>query len=238
MVGQPVTVTATVSTIAPGDGLPTGTVTFGFGDGTPAVTAPVTDGTASITHVWASTSGSPYTITADYSGDPDFSPSTGNDVQRVAPATTTTTVSGLPEPSVTGQPVTFVARVTPDGPGDGTPTGTVTFHFGDGSTPADAPVVDGVATTVHAYPHTTGSPFTVTATYNGDDEFTASVATDPHLVQPALSTTVVSSAPATSVPGQPVTVTATVSATPPGDGTPTGTVTFDFGDGSPPSPHP
>ncbi|MFI1304089.1 Ig-like domain repeat protein [Streptomyces sioyaensis] len=233
VVGQPVTVTATVSTIAPGDGLPTGTVTFGFGDGTPAVTTPVTDGTASITHVWPSTSGSPYTITADYSGDPDFSPSTGSDVQRVAPATTTTTVSGLPEPSVTGQPVTFVARVTPDGPGDGTPTGTVTFHFGDGSTPADAPVVDGVATTVYAYPHTTGSPFTVTATYNGDDEFTASVATDPHLVQPALSTTVVSSSPATSVPGQPVAVTATVSATPPGDGTPTGTVTFDFGDGSP-----
>ncbi|MFF7232572.1 Ig-like domain repeat protein [Streptomyces sioyaensis] len=230
--GQPVTVTATVSTIAPGDGLPTGTITFDFGDGTPAVTAPLTDGAAGTTHVWPSTSGSPYTATATYSGDTDFTASTGSDTQSVTPAPTTTTLNGLPEPSVTGQPVTFFARVAPNGAGDGTPTGTVTFHFGDGSTPIDAPVVDGVATGVHAYPHTTGSPFTVSATYSGDDEFIASVATDTHLVQRAVSTTVVSSSPAASVPGQPVTVTATVSAAPPGAGTPTGTVTFDFGDGT------
>ncbi|WP_186831738.1 Ig-like domain repeat protein [Streptomyces sp. ISID311] len=230
--GQQVTVTATVSTIAPGDGLPTGTVTFDFGDGTPAVTAPVADGTAGTTHVWPSTSGSPYLITATYSGDPDFSPSTGSDIQSVTPAPTTTTLNGLPEPSVTGQPVTFFARVARDAAGDGTPTGTVTFHFGDDSTPVDAPVVDGLATAVHAYPHTTGSPFAVTAHYSGDDEFIASVATDTHLVQRAVSTTVVGSSPAASVPGQPVTVTATVSAAPPGAGAPTGTVTFDFGDGT------
>nr|QBF51787.1 IPT/TIG domain-containing protein [Streptomyces caniferus] len=232
--GQVVTVMAGVAANTPGDGVPTGTVTFDFGDGSPAVTASLTGGTASTTHAWPGTSGSPYTVTATYSGDGDFAPSTGSGSQSVTPATTALTVSGLPEPSVTGQPVTFFARVAPDGGGDGTPTGTVTYDFGDGTTPVVAPVTDGMATAVHAYPSAAGSPFTVTATYSGDADFLASVAAEIHTVLPAVSTTVVSSSPDPSVSGQPVTVTAAVTAEAPGAGTPTGTVTFDFGDGTTP----
>ncbi|MFE3551967.1 Ig-like domain repeat protein [Streptomyces kronopolitis] len=232
--GQAVTVTAGIFANAPGDGVPTGTVTFDFGDGSPAVTAPVTGGTASTTHAWSGTSGSPYTVTATYGGDGDFAPSTGSGSQSVTPATTALTVNGLPEPSVTGQTVTFFARVAPDGGGDGTPTGTVTFDFGDGTAPVVAPVTDGEATAVHAYPPSTGSPFTVTATYSGDADFLASVAAVVHTVQPAVSTTVIGFSPDPSVSGQPVTVTATVTAEAPGAGTPTGTVTFDFGDGTTP----
>ncbi|MEV6569284.1 Ig-like domain repeat protein [Streptomyces kronopolitis] len=230
--GQVVTVMAGVAANAPGDGVPTGTVTFDFGDGSPAVTASLTGGTASTTHAWPGTSGSPYTVTATYSGDGDFAPSTGSGSQSVTPATTALTVSGLPEPSVTGQPVTFFARVAPDGGGDGMPTGTVTYDFGDGTTPVVAPVTDGMATAVHAYPSAAGSPFTVTATYSGDADFLASVAAEIHTVLPAVSTTVVNSSPDPSVSGQPVTVTAAVTAEAPGAGTPTGTVTFSFGDGT------
>ncbi|MGW2001491.1 beta strand repeat-containing protein, partial [Streptomyces tubercidicus] len=232
--GRPVDITATVSTIAPGAGTPTGTVLFDFGDGTPPLTAPLTDGTATVTHAWPGTSGSPYTVTASYSGDADFSPSTGTDTHTVAPATTSTTVSGQPDPSVTGQPVMFLARVTSDAVEAGAPTGTVTFDFGDGTAPVTVAAAGGVATAVHAYTSATGSPYTVRATYDGDDRFTASVGTRNHGVQPSLSETTVSSLPDPSVTGQPVDITATVSAAEPGAGSPTGTVTFDFGDGTAP----
>ncbi|MFE6739323.1 Ig-like domain repeat protein, partial [Streptomyces tubercidicus] len=232
--GQPVDITATVSTIAPGAGTPTGTVLFDFGDGTPPLTAPLTDGTVTVTHAWPDTSGSPYTVTAVYSGDADFSPSTGTGTHTVAPAATSTTVSGMPDPSVTGQPVMFLARVTSDAVEAGAPTGTVTFDFGDGTAPVTVAAAGGVATAVHAYTSATGSPYTVRATYEGDDRFTASVGTQNHSVQPSLSETTVSSLPDPSVTGQPVDITATVSAAGPGAGTPTGTVAFDFGDGTVP----
>ncbi|MEU9482648.1 Ig-like domain repeat protein [Streptomyces decoyicus] len=231
--GQPVTLTATISPLPPGDGTPTGTVTFTFDDGTTPATATLTAGTATLTHTWTHTSAGPYTVTADYSGDTDFTPSTGTTTQTVIPNTTTTTVSGLPEPSVTGQQVTFLARVVPDAPGDGSPMGTMTYDFGDGTAPVVAPVAEGVATAVHFYTRTTGSPYTVTAAYSGDDDSLASVISETHTVQPALSTTVISSSPDPSVAGEPVTVTATISAGAPGAGTPTGTITFDFGDGTP-----
>ncbi|BDM74734.1 hypothetical protein HEK616_82210 (plasmid) [Streptomyces nigrescens] len=231
--GQPVAVTATVAAVAPGGGTPSGTVTFDFGDGSPSVTAPLTNGTATTSHAWATTAGSPYTLTATYNGDADFTASGGASTLTVGPGTTTTTLTDLPEPSVTGGQVSFFARVTPDSPGAGVPTGTVTFDFGDGTAPVVAPVSRGWATTTHTFTGAAG-PYTVTAHYSGDDDFTASAGVESHTVQPSLTTTVVDSSPDPSVSGQPVTVTATVTAVAPGAGTPTGTVTFAFGDGSAP----
>ncbi|MEU9499694.1 Ig-like domain repeat protein [Streptomyces sp. NPDC048196] len=231
-VGQPVTFTAEVAAVAPGAGTPSGTVTFDFGDGTPAVTAPVEAGTASAVHAYASTSASPYTVMATYSGDGDFGVSAGTDSQTVEPASTTTVVSSSPDPSVVGQSVTFTAEVAAVAPGAGTPSGTVTFDFGDGSSPLSAPVEAGVASVTHVYASTSGSPYDVTASYHGDGDFTASVGVDTQTVGQASSTTTVSSSPDPSVVGQPVTIIAEVAAVAPGAGTPSGTVTFDFGDGT------
>ncbi|MFE5161694.1 Ig-like domain repeat protein [Streptomyces sp. NPDC056697] len=231
--GQPVTITATVSTVAPGAGTPIGTVIVDPGDGTAPVTASLTGGVATVTHAYTDASGSPYTITATYGGDADFTASSGTATQTVGLASTTTTVSDLPEPSVPGQPVTFQARVAPVAPGQGSPTGTVTYDFGDGTAPVDVPVTDGVATAVHTYATAAGSPYTVTAAYGGDDHFIGSVVTETHFVAQASSSTTVGSSPNPSVTGQPVTDTATVSAIAPGAGPPTGTVTFDFDDGTP-----
>ncbi|MBI0295058.1 Ig-like domain repeat protein [Streptomyces sp. PRKS01-29] len=230
--GEPVTLTATVAAVSPGAGTPTGTVTFDPGDGTTPITTSVTGGVATVTHAYTDATGSPYTITATYDGDADFLTSLGTDAQTVGRASATIAVSDPPEPSVTGQPVTFLARVTPVAPGTGAPTGTVTYDFGDGTAPVVAPVADGVATAVHAYATAAGSPYTVTADYSGDDHFIGSVITETHLVERASATTTVDSSPNPSVTGQPVTVTATVAAVAPGAGTPTGTVTFDFGDGT------
>ncbi|WP_234310384.1 Ig-like domain repeat protein, partial [Streptomyces sp. NRRL S-474] len=70
--------------------------------------------------------------------------------------------------------MTFTATVAPVAPGAGTPTGTVTFDFGDGSPTQSAALVGGTATVTHTYSTTTGSPFAVTAAYSGDANFGSS----------------------------------------------------------------
>src|SRR5207237_700794 len=73
---------------------------------------------------------------------------------------------------------------------------------------------------------------TITATYNGDSNFTTSTGTDsgsPQVVNKDSSTTTVSSTANPSVFGQTVTFTAVVAAVSPGAGTATGTVTFKEG---------
>src|SRR5205814_1852624 len=73
---------------------------------------------------------------------------------------------------------------------------------------------------------------TVTAAYSGDGNFNTSNSTASPLTQTvnkANTTTAVTSSANPSVSGQPVTFTATVSATAPGTGTPTGTVIFKDG---------
>ncbi|MEU5545501.1 Ig-like domain repeat protein [Streptomyces sioyaensis] len=233
LVGQPVTFTAAVTGVPPTLGTPSGTVTFDFGDGTAVVTAEVTDGTATAGHTYTGPSGTPYAVTARYSGDDSFTASTGTDTQVVEAAPTTTTVTSAPDPSSAGQSVTFVARVAPAPPGAGVPTGTVTFDFGDGTPQLTLPVSSGAASVTHAYPNAAADQYPVTATYSGDANFTTSTGTDTQTVQQAATATTVGLGPDPSVAGQPVTVTATVAALPPGAGTPTGTVTFDFGDGAP-----
>ncbi|MFF4281615.1 IPT/TIG domain-containing protein [Streptomyces kronopolitis] len=66
-------------------------------------------------------------------------------------APSATEVTSDPDPSLVGQPVTFTAAVTAVPPTTGTPTGTVTFDFGDGTAPVTAAVTDGTATVSHAY---------------------------------------------------------------------------------------
>ncbi|QPP09233.1 hypothetical protein G4Z16_25605 [Streptomyces bathyalis] len=234
VVGEPVTFTATVSPVAPGAGTPTGSVTFNFGDGSPAVVVPLVAGVATTSHAYATTTGSPFTISASYGGDANFTGSaTGPGLTHtVNVAATTTVLTDVPDPSVVGEPVTFTATVAPVVPGAGTPTGTVVFDFGDGSPTVPVPLVGGVATTSHAYTTTTGSPFALTATYGGDSNFTGSAGLGSHAVNQAATTTVLTDVPDPSVVGEPVTFTATVSASAPGAGTPTGTVVFDFGDGN------
>ncbi|MFJ9743291.1 Ig-like domain repeat protein [Streptomyces sp. NPDC101166] len=234
VVGQPVTFTATVAPVAPGAGTPTGTVTFFLGDGSTPVTATLTNGTATVTRAYTDRREGPDTVTATYSGDSDFAGSSGSTLHSLNRTSTTTTVSSSPDPSVVGQPVTFTATVAPVAPGAGTPTGTVSFDFGDGTNPVTVTLVDGGAAITRPYTARTASPYTVTATYGGNISFAGSSGTDTHTVNRASTTTAVSSSPDPSVVGQPVTFTATVAPVAPGTGTPSGTVSFDFGDGTSP----
>ncbi|WP_308124839.1 Ig-like domain-containing protein [Streptomyces sp. NEAU-YJ-81] len=226
------TFTATVTPVAPGAGVPTGTVTFiigGSGGGT--FVQPLVGGTATLS---LSTLGvGTNAVVVLYGGDTNFLPSTGTDTHTVnpGPAATTTTLTSSANPSVFGQPVTYTATVTPNPPATGTPTGSVTFVIsGTGGGTFTQPLTGGTATFITSGPGT-GS-HTVTATYNGDTNFATSTSAPlTQVVNPANSRTTISSNPNPSEAGTPVDFVAFVEAIPPGDGTPTGTVTFTLTNG-------
>jgi hypothetical protein len=147
----------------------------------------------------------------------------------VTMANTTTAVTSSVNPSVFGQSVTFTATVSPVAPSTGTPTGTVSFL--DGANPitciAAGTLTSGVATcTTSAL---SVASHTITTSYPGDLNFiggTGSLTGNPEVVSQASTSTTVTTSQNPQTSGQPVTLTATVSALAPGTGTPTGTVMF------------
>jgi hypothetical protein len=86
--GQTVTFTATVAPVAPGTGTPTGTVTFVISGG-PTLVGTLNAAGQTTVSTNALTTGS-HTVTATYSGDSCYSPSTASLTQTVSGSTTTT----------------------------------------------------------------------------------------------------------------------------------------------------
>ena len=119
----------------------------------------------------------------------------------------------------------LTATVGPVSPGVGVPTGTVTFMNGTTTLGTGTLNDTGVATlSVSSLAVGTQS---LTAVYGGDTNFTTSTSTAvSQVVNQANSNTTVTSSLNPSTSGASVTFTATVAATSPGAGTPTGTVNF------------
>src|SRR5439155_1540230 len=161
--------------------------------------------------------------------DSNFNGSTSATLsQVVSQANTTTAVSSSVNPSVFGQSVTLTATVSAVAPGAGTPSGTVTFK--DGTTTVDPCTLNGRG--VATYPPSARStviPYT-TPFRSSDSNFNGSTsATLSQIVNKANTSTTLSSSVNPSMFGQSVTFTATVAASTPGAGTPSGTVTFKDG---------
>ena len=74
-----------------------------------------------------------------------------------------------------GQPVTFTATVSPNPPGAGTPTGTVTFS--DGGSPIGTATLDASGTAAITTSALAAGAHTITASYGGDNNFSASTGT-------------------------------------------------------------
>jgi cyclophilin family peptidyl-prolyl cis-trans isomerase len=220
--GQSVTLTATLSVTSPGSGTPTGTVTFLEGTTTLGTGTLNSSGVATL-----STTALPVgsdSLTASYAGDTNFDSSTSSaQTETVSQAATTTAVSISPTSAVSGQSLTVTATVSASSPGSGTPTGTVTFV--EGSTTLGAQTLASGVATLTTSALTEGSQ-TITASYSGDTNFTTSTGTGTETLGQAATTTVLASSATNATAGQSVTFTATVSATSPGSGTPSGTVTF------------
>ena len=213
--GQSVTLTATVAN--GGHGAPTGTVTFQDGGATLGQ-GTLTNGTATLPI--SSLIAGVHHITASYSGDSGDNGSTSSVyTQTVQVASTTTALSTNVNPSAPGQPVTLTAVVSNGG--SPAPTGTVTFK--DGSNVLGyGTLSNGVATLAASF--TTFGGHNLTAVYNGDaNDYGSTSSVWTQTVQPAATTTTVTSNLDPSHPWDSVTFSAYVSA---GYGTPTGGVSF------------
>jgi len=206
--GQSVTFTVTVSAVAPGAGVPTGTVTFLDG-ATPIGTGTLNgSGVASISTSALSVGTHP--ISTTYPGDGNFNSSTSNTVNQVVnKAPTTTAVVSSANPSTFGQSVTFTATVTSGAPG--TPSGTVTFL--DGATPIGTGTLSGGVATFSTATLSVGT-HPITASYGGDSTFAASTSnTVNQVVNQATTATALTSSVNPTVFGQATTFTATVTST-------------------------
>jgi hypothetical protein len=164
--GQSVMFTATVTPNS-GTGVPTGSVTFKSGTTTLAKVS-LTSGTA--TYSTAVLTVGTKSITALYSGDATYATSTSAVLSQViSKATTTTLLTSSPNPSTSGQSVTFTATVTPQY--SGTPTGTVTFKLG--TTTLKTVTMSGGVASYSTSTLPTGSD-TINAIYNGSASFNGS----------------------------------------------------------------
>jgi Big-like domain-containing protein len=181
---------------------------------------------ATVTLHFAGLPAGAHTVKLQYQGNDEFAPSDKSVSFNIAKADTTTTLtSPTANPSVTGQPVSLDAHVSPS-----TATGMVQF-FENNQNLGSVPVVGGVA-------HESISPalgtHSYTALYKGDDNHQPSSTQQPLIrtVGAAGTTTALVSSANPSVFGQPVTFSSTTSVVAPGTGIPTGAVTFHITDAS------
>ncbi len=171
--GQPVTVNYSVTgAFGNSPTAPTGNVTVS--DGTDVCTGTAAAGSCNLTF---KTAGSK-TLTATYAGDTNFnaSPASASASHTVNKADTITTItSDAPDPSVTGQSVTFNVTVAAVAPGAAvsptTITGAVTVSDG-GTNTCIATLAAGAGSCSLAF--TSAGPFSMTGVYGGDSNFNGS----------------------------------------------------------------
>ena len=207
LVGASVTFSANVTASAPGDGTPTGQVTFKNDE---VVLGTATLNGAGLASLATSTLiAGAHSITAIYEGDASLSTSTSPIVtQLVSQHTATTALTSSLNPSTFATKVIFSARVA--GPG-ATPTGTVTFV--EGATQLATGTLDAMGSATFESTTLGVGSHTITATYDGNADY-ASGATGNviQVVSKAKTTTAVASSKNPSATGQDVTFTATVTA--------------------------
>ncbi|MDX2035172.1 MAG: Ig-like domain repeat protein [Isosphaeraceae bacterium] len=220
--GQNVTLTSTVTAVAPGSGTPTGTVEF-FAGAVSLGTSTLASGVATLDTRNIPLGNS--TLTAVYSGNTNYLAGTSNGVSfGVGQSNSVATISSTPNPSTLGQSVTLTSNVSAATPGFGTPTGTVRFFAGS-TLLGSATLSSGTAqleTTALL-----GGTQSLTAQYQGDANFAA--ATSPavnHTVSQSSTSTILAVSTTSAVFGQQVTFTATVGSNTPDTPTPTGNVEF------------
>jgi hypothetical protein len=231
IVGQTVTLTATVSSGLTGLGAPSGVVSFTIGSGLPAAVI-LSNGIATL--MTNSLPAGTYPITATYGGDANFGPSQAVLVpeQTVNKAASTTSLVSHPNPSIVGQMFTLTATVSSSLTSLGAPSGVVSITIGSGL-PVAVNLSNGIATLMtNTLPVGT---YPITATYGGDANFSPSqaVLAPAQTVNKAASTTSLVSKPNPSIFGQTVTFTATVGSSASGLGAPSGVVSFTIGGGLP-----
>ncbi|MGP0067962.1 MAG: Ig-like domain repeat protein [Isosphaeraceae bacterium] len=205
--GQAVTFTATSAAVDPEDGTPTGSVQFlvdGSNFGAPVA---LVDGSATSAAIDSLGAGN-HTVAAVYSGDTSFNVSTAEITETVAPVPLAIAADG--------QTMVYGAAL---------PVLTASYSgFVNGDTPSSLTTPPTLTTTA-----TAASPagsYAITVTGAVDPNYTISYGDGTLTIVPDTTTTAVTASTNPSNVGQALTLTATVTANPPGSGTPTGSVDF------------
>ncbi len=229
--GSPVAFTATVDPVAPGAGVPGGTVRFTLNGANLGGPMAVVDGQATSIE-FSSLSPGTYQIEATYSGDSFFVGSSGvldqGNGQQVAKADTTVTVVSGPDPVAHGDAVTVTTTVVGQAPATGRPTGVVQIWEGNQLLGATSLVADAPKTGVAEFVTTSLAPgvHALRAVYVGNFNFNGGSDVTTQAVGLAATVTGVESDRDPATYGDTVTLTGVVEAAVPGGATPTGTVTF------------
>jgi hypothetical protein len=218
--GMAVTFTAVVT--ATGTTVPGGAVVFydgttQLGTGTLAASGSTS---AVATFQTSSLAAGTHSITASYGGDAnDFASTSGALSETVNIASSTTVLAASANPSTAGRPLTFTATVSTDG---GAASGTVSFY--NGATLLGSGTLNAKGVAIFTTSTLPVGNYTITATYAGDANDTASTSSAMALsvIQATTGVKLVAGSASVQVTA-PVTFTATVTGN---GGVPTGSVTF------------
>ena len=198
--GTPVTLTATVTPLAPGSGTPTGTVVFTLTDhGRSRVlrcgrsdSVPLGNGSARCP-LDSADLGSPnggYQLSASYSGSTGYTAATGTLTQRVGPEPTAVRVTALLPRVTPGEPDALLIAVSPVRDPFAVLGGTVTVTV-TGSNGVTVPCHGtvrpgpfGACVLLAGELTAAAAPYTVTAAYSGDTDFAPATGTATLTVQP------------------------------------------------------
>ncbi|MFO1311400.1 MAG: IPTL-CTERM sorting domain-containing protein [Burkholderiales bacterium] len=196
--GEPVTLTATVTTLAPSTAPPMGAVAFR--EGATLLGGATLDATGKATLALAGLSVGSHPIVADYQGTGTHLASAGGATVSVAKADTAATLVAPPAP-VYGQSATLTATVSAVAPGSGVPQGTVQFAEGG---PIGAPVsLDAAGSASVAWTPLTPGAVTLSAAYAGSNDFNATTKAVAATVALGVTSATVSTVPTTVVAGSP-----------------------------------
>src|SRR4029077_3951555 len=167
--GQSVTFSVKIQSSS--SGTPTGTVTLLDGANSLGSTALPANGVAQFTI--SSLAPGAHAISASYSGDTNFAPSTAATLtETINQASTTATVTSATNPAMFDQSVLFSVKVQSSS--SGTPTGTVTLMDGSNSLGSTALPANGVAQ--FTISNLALGSHAISASYSGDANFAPSTA--------------------------------------------------------------
>jgi len=229
--GKTVTFQATVFAQQSEAENPTGTITF-YNGSSPIKTAAVDNGgTATISMNSLDVANSPYTISAIYSGDANFSGSTSSPIQQnIIPNSTTINVASSNNPAVIGSSIDLTVNVSAVNTTEVVPNGGIVNIY-DGSNPtpiASGNLTNGSVVIPLRFSLATGT-YSLTISYSDrvNSNFTSSSTYFNQIIIPGTTTTSLISFPNPSTYGQGVTLTSTVTNTTTSfNGTPSGKVSF------------
>jgi hypothetical protein len=194
--GEEVALTAEVGRRTTGEGTPTGTVEFAL-DGKPQA-APVTLSGGRAETTVAKPAAGAYVVSAEYSGDADFTAGEGGAPYLVLPDPTDVTLAASAEGTQPGAGVTFTADVAapklPNGEAAPTPTGKVQFRVDGLDFGAPVALNAGQATSKSDAALDPGRHRVVALYLPADGNFLPSAASLGHVVQEQTSTVLASTA--------------------------------------------